>query len=66
MELRDILTDDVFEFFPVVVYKLLISHSQELMIPWCEIESWYFGHGKSSNSQIYTINNQPLTVNKKQ
>lgn len=65
MEFRNILTDDVFEILPVVAYKLLISHREELMIQWCEIESWCFRHGKR-NSQIYRIANRQSTVNGKQ
>lgn len=34
------LTDDVLQFGPVVVNKLLIGHSQKLMIERSEIECW--------------------------
>lgn len=32
-------TDNVLQFTPVVVYKLLVGHGQQLMVQRCEIKS---------------------------
>ena len=40
------LTDDIFQFFPVMVFKFLVGHSQELVVQRGKIESWHLRHDK--------------------